>query len=59
MNEMSKAKSKALFVRVPPLFYEAIAKIGEEECRTQQSIVNHAIKEYLERRGLLPQKGKK
>ena len=56
MTPRKKTQTAVLFVRTPGDFKAEIDKIAEEEMRTAVSVVNHAIKEYLERRGRLPDK---
>ena len=55
MTPRKKTQTAVLFVRTPDAFKVEIDKIAEEEMRTAVSVVNHAIKEYLERRGRLPE----
>ena len=55
MTPRKKTQTAVLFVRTPDAFKVEIDKIAEEEIRTAVSVVNHAIKEYLEKRGRLPE----
>ena len=55
MTPRKKTQTAVLFVRTPDAFKVEIDKIAEEEMRTAVSVVNHAIKEYLEKRGRLPE----
>ena len=57
MTPRKKTQTAVLFVRTPDAFKVEIDKIAEEEIRTAVSVVNHAIKEYLEKRGRLPETG--
>lgn len=47
-----KKKTKVLFVRLPESWHKVIADIAEDECRTQNSVVMQAIKEFLDQRGI-------
>ncbi len=49
--EKKKEETKVLFVRTPRHLFDAVSKIAKDEYRTQVSVVNQAIKEFLEKRG--------
>jgi len=43
-------KDRATGIRIPEEWHKELYKIAEDECRTLNSIINQAIKEFLKRR---------
>lgn len=50
---MKKEQTKSIGIRLPVSWLKAIKEIGENECRTQNSVIKLAIKEFLEKRKLI------
>ncbi len=51
-KEMSTGtvKDKAIGIRIPSDWHKILSDIAEDECRTVNSVINHAIKEYIKRK---------
>jgi len=43
-------KDRATGIRIPEEWHKKLYKIAEDECRSLNSVVNQAIKQYLEKR---------
>jgi len=49
-----KEKTKVFTIRIPDDWHKKLLKIAEDECRTQNSVAKQAIKEFLEKKKLIP-----
>jgi len=49
-----KEKTKVFTIRIPIDWHKKLLEIAEEECRTQNSVAKQAIKEYLEKKKIIP-----
>lgn len=47
---MKKEQTRSVGIRLPVSWFKVIEKIAEKECRTLNSIINQAVKEFLEKR---------
>lgn len=48
--KMKKEQTRSVGIRLPISWFKVIEKISEKECRTLNSVINQAVKEFLEKR---------